>query len=146
MEIVIEFSLPRETSTAPLTRQILDSSLRNLGVSADVRADLTIALSEACANAIRHADDSPEYEVRAYVEPSRCVIEVVDSGCGFQEPESALEDAAPAPLTAESGRGLHIIRTFTENLQIIRRLSGGSIVRFEKPLKWVPGAAVQHMI
>lgn len=144
MEIVLEFSLPRDTSTAPLTRQIVDSSLRNLGVSADVRADLTIALSEACANAIRHADNSPEYEVRAYVEPSRCVIEVVDSGCGFQEP--APEEAASAPLTAESGRGLHIIRTFTENLQIIRRLSGGSIVRFEKSLKWVPGAAVQHMI
>ena len=143
MEIVIEFTLPRDASTAPLTRQILDSSLRNLGVAADIRADLTIALSEACANAIQHADNSPEYGVRAIVGPSRCVIEVADSGCCLEE--SAIAKAGPAALTAESGRGLHIIRTFTENLQVIRRLSGGCVVRFEKPLTWTPGALARQL-
>lgn len=143
MEIMIEFSLPRDTATAPLTRQVLDSSLQNLGVSADIRADLTIALSEACANAIQHAVNSQEYEVRAYVGNSRCVIEVADNGCGFREPPPA--DSAPAPLTAENGRGLQIIRAFTENLQVIRGFSGGSVVRFEKALTWVPGAPARTL-
>lgn len=144
MEIMIEFSLPRDAATATLTRQVLDSSLENLGVSPDIRADLTIALSEACANAIQHADNSPEYEVKAYVGDSRCVIEVSDSGCGFRGPVPT--DPNVAPLTAESGRGLQIIHAFTENLQVIRRFSGGSVVRFEKTLKWTSEAAARSLI
>lgn len=143
MEMVIELTLPRDASTAPLIRQVLDSALGNLGVAADIRADITIALTEACANAIQHADDSPEYEVRVFVESSRCVVEVVDSGCGF--PGHAPETSGPAPLTAENGRGMHIIRAFTDDLQVVRRLSGGSIVRFEKNLKWVPDALVGQL-
>jgi serine/threonine-protein kinase RsbW len=64
---------------------------------------LTIALSEACTNVMRHASDGLSYRVRLCVDDSRCLMEVRDHGAGF---DSVL---LPARVLAEDGRGLMII-------------------------------------
>jgi serine/threonine-protein kinase RsbW len=137
MEIQITLCLPRDAATAHITRQVLDASLEVIGVTPDTRSDITLALSEACANVIQHADDSDEYEVRAMVGRDRCVIEVIDTGRGFDG--AALKDAA-GTLDGEHGRGLQIIRALTENLQIKDLHQHGAMVRFEKALAWMPGS------
>jgi serine/threonine-protein kinase RsbW len=137
MEIQITLSLPREAATAHVTRQVLDASLEVIGVTPDTRADITLALSEACANVIQHADDSDEYEVTALVSRDRCVIEVVDTGRGFDG--AALKDSDGAE-DSEHGRGLQIIRALTENFQIKDLHQRGAMVRFEKTLDWIPGS------
>jgi serine/threonine-protein kinase RsbW len=68
---------------------------------------------------------------------ARCVIEVVDTGHGFDA--STLSDTT-GPLTAENGRGLQIIRALAQNLKIENQPQHGAIVRFEIPLEWVPGS------
>jgi serine/threonine-protein kinase RsbW len=142
VEFQITLCLPREAATAHLTRQVLDASLEILGVTADTRADITLSLSEACANVIQHADDSDEYEVRARVSGDRCVIEVIDTGRGFDA--ATLGEAMGAP-EGEHGRGLQIIRALTENLQIEDRPQHGAMIRFEKSLDWVPGSQAQTL-
>ena len=52
---------------------------------------------------------------------------------------------AETPLTAEHGRGLKIIDAVVDNLQLTRNEREGTIVRFEKTLEWLPGAAGQHL-
>ncbi len=71
MEVQIVLCLPRDAATANLSRQVLDASLEVLGVATDTRADVSLALSEACANVIMHASDSDEYEVRVRVMDAR---------------------------------------------------------------------------
>jgi serine/threonine-protein kinase RsbW len=129
--------LPRDAETVRVTREVLDSSLAALKVTDDIRDDISLALGEACANVIQHADASDEYEVRVQLTNSRCVVEVVDTGRGF---DSALLTKVHADhsATAEHGRGLQIIAALAENLQITSRPLQGAMLRFEKPLKLAP--------
>ncbi|MFD0684151.1 ATP-binding protein [Actinomadura fibrosa] len=149
MTIVLEMTLPRSAESAPLVRHALDASLCGLGVTSDVRADIALALGEACANVIKHAAAGREYEVRARVEGERCVVEVIDGGAGGIEPwdagptsgrsrsvaDSAAWDGGEAPVTAESGRGLQLMRAFTDEFHVADRVSrNGAIVHFERML------------
>ncbi|GAA2620170.1 ATP-binding protein [Actinomadura fulvescens] len=139
MELLLVLCLPRDAETAHLTREVLEASLTTLGVEDEVRGDVNLAVGEACANVVQHADTSDEYEVRVHTGDSRCRIEVIDTGRGF---DGVLLDkvAADAAVTAEHGRGLQIIDALAENLQIVNRRQHGAIIRFEIPLSWEPGS------
>lgn len=139
MEVVLEMTLPRNAESAPLVRHTLDASLRGLGVGSEVRADIALALGEACANVIQHAAAGMEYEVRARMDGARCVVEVIDGGTDDAAEEGAgWESLQVAPLAeqlAEHGRGLQLMRAFTEELHIADRVHRhGAIVHFEKSL------------
>lgn len=134
MEVVLEMTLPRNAESAPLVRHTLDASLRGLGVGSEVRADIALALGEACANVIQHAAAGMEYEVRARMDGARCVVEVIDGGTDGTE-DGAEWEAVPVPPLAEHGRGLQLMRAFTEELHIADRVHrSGAIVHFEKSL------------
>ncbi|MBO2456047.1 ATP-binding protein [Actinomadura violacea] len=140
MEVVLEMTLPRNAESAPLVRHTLDASLRGLGVTPEVRADIALALGEACANVIQHATAGKDYEVRARMDGARCVVEVIDGGAvvsttGRREGVRANWDAPPAPPSAEHGRGLQLMRALTEEVHILDRVQrNGAIVHFEKSL------------
>ena len=157
MEIKMVLYLPRDAVSVPVGRQVLDSCLETLGVTPDTRADIALALSEACANVIRHAGPGEDYEVQVSAKHCRCAIEVVNSGSRNSEPardgrepgEEQPDGLAPAddlvPALAEHGRGLKIIDAVTDNLQLTDNRSHGTTVHFEKTLEWLPGAAGQHL-
>ncbi|GGZ04910.1 ATP-binding protein [Streptomyces nitrosporeus] len=94
--------LRREAASVPLARRFLLGTMETAGVDPDVSYDLSVALSEACANAVEHGgrgdEDVPDpgradagqpgqacgqYRVTAYLDGGRCRIEVADSGPGF---------------------------------------------------------------
>src|ERR1700686_1250813 len=106
VEIKMVLYLPRDTASVPVSRQGLDGCLESLGVTPDTRTDIALALTEACANVIRHAGPGEEYEVIARTTDGRCLIEVVNAGGadGLGAPAASM----PAP-TSEHGRGLGII-------------------------------------
>jgi serine/threonine-protein kinase RsbW len=136
VEIKMVLFLPRDTASVPVTRQVLDSCLETLGVTADTRTDIALALTEACANVIQHAGAGDEYEVKAIARDGRCVIEVVNTGDGVGAMAPADELVS---VTAEHGRGLQIMDAVVDNL----RLTGNgaeTTVHFEKDLDWVPDA------
>jgi serine/threonine-protein kinase RsbW len=147
MEIQMALHLPRDAVSVPVGRQVLDSCLETLGVAAETRADIALALSEACSNVVQHAGPGEEYEVRVSARDRRCTIEVVNTGSADGEPAPggfAVTDE-PVPVTAESGRGLKIIEAVVDNLQLTGNGHQGTTVHFEKTLEWVPGAAGQHL-
>ncbi|MDN3357951.1 ATP-binding protein [Actinomadura sp. DC4] len=134
MKLSLVLCLPRDAETVRVTRNVLDASLAALEVTADIRDDIALALGEACANVIEHADSSDEYEVRVQLTNWLCVVEVVDTGRGFDS-ASLNQSRAGEPATAEHGRGLQIIDALAENLQITSRPLEGAMIRFEKPLQ-----------
>ena len=143
MEFKVVLFLPRDTVSVPISRQVLDSCLETLGVTADTRTDIALALSEACANAVLHAGAARDYEVMARAADGRCVIEVANAGDGAV---AVAPPSAPVPLTAERGRGLRIIDAVTDNLWLTGNGRAGTTVHFEKELDWVPGAPGEHLI
>ena len=157
MEIQMTLHLPRDAVSVPVGRQVLDSCLETLGVAPDTRADIALALSEACANVVQHAGPGEEYEVQVSARDRRCTIEVVNAGSGNGEPApyrgeddegwagAMALSSDPVPGTAEHGRGLKIIEAVVDNLQLTGNGRQGTTVHFEKTLEWVPGAAGQHL-
>ncbi|WEV26644.1 ATP-binding protein [Streptomyces sp. 71268] len=159
MSIWWSLHLRREAASVPLARRLLVGAMETAGVDPDVSYDLSLALSEACANAVEHGGDasSTDYRVTAFIDGDTCRIEVTDSGPGLprgrharalaartsqpacQAPaHQARQPATPrdTPL-AEHGRGLFLIEELTDRVRY-RNRSGrdGTVVSFDKILKW----------
>ena len=146
MEIQLALHLPRDAVSVPVGRQVLDSCLETLGVAPDTRADIALALSEACANVVLHAGPGEEYEVQVSARNRRCTIEVVNAGSGNGEAATGgFVVGDEPPTTAEHGRGLKIIEAVVDNLQLTGNGRQGTTVHFEKTLEWVPGAPGEHL-
>ncbi|MFD3927882.1 ATP-binding protein [Streptomyces sp. NPDC058614] len=157
MSIWWSLHLRREAASVPLARRLLLGTMETAGVDPDVSFDLSIALSEACANAVEHGGgtahggSSEAYRVTAYLDGEKCRIEVADSGPGFP-PDPGLPPApdlgpgrvtrtplrpVPARSDAEHGRGLCLIQELADHVQIGNKPGrGGAVVSFDKILKW----------
>jgi serine/threonine-protein kinase RsbW len=140
MEVRLALYLPRDAVSVPLTRRILVAALASLGVTEDCRADIQLAVAEACGNVIRHAGPADEYEVTVSFDDEQCTIDVVDRGPGMPETAVPVE---PAP-DEESGRGLHLIRMLADRFDL-RSDARGTALRFVKRLVWTPDAAAPMM-
>jgi serine/threonine-protein kinase RsbW len=136
VEINVALSLPRDAASVSVGRQVLTGCLEVLGVAPGTRADIALALGEACANVIQHAGPGDEYEVRASAINGRCVIEVINTG---SDP-AAISLGQETPVTAEHGRGLQIIDAVTDQLSLTGDDDKTMTVHFEKALEWLPGA------
>lgn len=139
MSIWWSLHLRREAASVPLARRLLMGAMETAGVDPDVSFDLSVALTEACANAVEHGggttrDDTGEaYRVTAYLDGERCRIEVADSGPGVP----AAQEVRLARPDAEHGRGLGLIRELADHVHIGAKPGrGGTVVSFDKILKW----------
>ena len=151
MSIWWSLHLQREAASVPLARRLLLSAMEAAGVDADVSYDLSVALTEACANAVEHGGDerTGAYRVTAYIQGDNCRIEVTDSGPGFRADDRVLSDAPlPFPVPAgpaaaeEQGRGLFLIEALADHVRFRNRPGSGAVVTFDKELKWRDDALV----
>ena len=141
MEVSLSLALPRDGLSVPVARRLLRQSLDALGVQDSVTSDIEIALTEACTNVLDHAADGDEYEVRAAIHGTECVIEVVDTGQGFDDERHGFGDAASG---AESGRGIQLMRALVDRVSFNHR-GDGTVVYLEKRLSWVEGAPLERL-
>jgi len=136
MSIWWSLHLRREAASVPLARRLLLGAMETAGVDPEISYDLSVALGEACANAVEHGGDggfSAVYRVTAYLDGEKCRIEVADSGPGFR----GAREIRPARPDAEHGRGLCLIRELADHVHIgPERGRRGTVVRFDKMLKW----------
>lgn len=131
MELRLQLSLPRDAGGIPVVRRLLRDSLRTIGVDPECIDDITLALSEASSNALRHAGPANTFQVSSVVDDRRCVIEVTDSGVGFDA-----KDAPDQDLDAEHGRGIQLMRAVLDDLDYSVASGGGTIARLTKNLTW----------
>jgi serine/threonine-protein kinase RsbW len=101
--------------------------------------DLEIALTEACANVVKHAAGAEKFEVRLDVADDHCAIDVLDNGAGFDL--AAMDPANPA-ADSERGRGLYLIRALSDNVRMQSTPKRGSLIHFEKSFG-IPGGSGQ---
>jgi anti-sigma regulatory factor (Ser/Thr protein kinase) len=81
----VELTLPADAESVVIARQMVRGLIDHLGWSDESRNDISIAVTEACTNAVLHAypDGGGEYAVRAWVGPERLVVAVRDQGRGI---------------------------------------------------------------
>ena len=143
MEIKFTLQLPRDALSVPVVRRVLNSSMQTLGVAEDCLTDIEIALTEACTNVLDHAAAGDEYEVVAGLDDNACVIEVVDTGRGFDADRLGHAEADPS---AEEGRGIQLIRALVDRVHFRSRAESGTIVHLEKELQFVEGSPLQKLV
>ena len=126
--------LPRDPVTIPVTRRTVDCALEAIGVTEDCRGDVSLALTEVCANVVRHAVESDDYTVTVTATANRCTIDVCDSGTGLPPDVTARRLGPRRPgAGSESGRGLSIVRAVMDAVQVVTG-PGGVAIHMAKQL------------
>jgi serine/threonine-protein kinase RsbW len=128
---IVALTVPARPEFIALGRLALTGLARTRALSAEIVADLKLALTEACSNSVRHAYDEGRegvVEIRYELSGDRIAIQVTDDGSGF-DPETL--QRAQEELD-EGGLGIAIIRALTDELEIGARPEGGSRLRFTK--------------
>jgi len=103
---------------------------REMGFDADACADLGICVTEAAGNAMVHAHrEQPDLfvEIRWEKLPRALRVSVRDYGGGFDAgviPDPTL----PENLLKERGRGLHLIHSLMDDVEVVRHPDGTSVV------------------
>jgi serine/threonine-protein kinase RsbW len=133
----LQSCMPRRAPTVSTARHLVDTALALVGVAEDCRADIALALTEACANAVRHAQGD-EYQIIVRTDGDQCVVEVIDDGAG---PDRHRIDRIDGQHPAEHGRGLALIRACTDAFEFRRLHPHGSTIRMSKELTWATTAA-----
>jgi len=136
MRIAVRLRLPREADSVPAVRRLLRCALSVFHVNRQDGADLEIALTEACANVIKHASGADGIEVSLDVGADRCEVDVVDNGSGFDA------GAVPEPHPgSDRGRGLFLIKALSDNVRLQSAPRHGSRIHFEKSFALAGGPA-----
>lgn len=143
MEIDLGLNLPRDELSIPLVRRLCRSALSELGVTDECVGDITVALTEACTNVLLHSGPSDEYEVRVSIDGRRCTLRIVDTGSGFDA--RAMARGREAAASAESGRGIQLMRALVDRVTFISKPEDGTVVRLEKELELVEDAPMRKL-
>jgi serine/threonine-protein kinase RsbW len=103
-----------------------------------------VAVRESVINAIKHGnrlDEAKQVTIEFAFVPSRhpteLVVSVIDQGEGFVVEEVA-DPLAPENLLKSSGRGIFFMRSFMDDVQLLKVPDGGTEVRMMKKLQASP--------
>ncbi|GHE37730.1 hypothetical protein GCM10017673_45250 [Streptosporangium violaceochromogenes] len=139
MDIEFSLALPREAIGIPMVRRALGDSLRSLGVTEDCVSDILLAVTEACANAVRHGGPANRYEVEVAIGHGRCDVRIIDMGQGLvRVPEQY------PPADTENGRGLLIMQAVVDEISFGITPGRGTTVHLRKRLDWDEEAVFQR--
>lgn len=134
-DTVVRLTFPAKPDYLLLARLALAGLARTLPLEPEQLADLKLAVTEACGNAVRHAyaDEDGPVMVAFVVSDDRLEIRVEDEGTGFGGMPDAGEWTMPKDL--DSGMGMAIIRAIVDELEVEEGPDGrGTVVRMAKYL------------
>jgi serine/threonine-protein kinase RsbW len=124
------FSIDADVGALSQARDRVDSLIQSIGFADSALFDIKVALGEALSNAVRHGsaqngDGAIEVRVSAYKD--RVVIDVEDSGSGFDGEHACSDD-----LYASGGRGIMFMRALMDRVVFSPAPGGGTIVTLVK--------------
>jgi serine/threonine-protein kinase RsbW len=141
MRMAMSILLPRDESSVPVARHLAAGAMEQLGVAQACAEDIQVALTEACTNVILHSGPGDAYEVAVDVDETCCVIRVIDRGHGFD----AGSVRGPADDSAESGRGMGLMKSLVDQVIFESRPEAGTVVHLEKRLEYGKDSVVNRI-
>ena len=119
---------------------VSDHLCRRLGFDEDSMHWVGVAIRESVINAIKHGNRNDagkmvhvDFTSSHDPEDAGLTISVRDEGEGF-EPEEVADPLAPENMLKSSGRGIFLIRSFMDDVQLTKGSEGGMEVRMVKKL------------
>jgi serine/threonine-protein kinase RsbW len=131
MDIRMALVLPPVAASVSLARHSLAEALRIAAVAPDCVYEAQVALSEACTNVFHHVPSGRNFEVLINVGDQELTMDILDAGPGFPRGH----DLADWPeAIAENGRGIALMKAFTDHA-VFESADGGGSVRLRKRLR-----------
>jgi serine/threonine-protein kinase RsbW len=131
---VVRLTFPAKSDYLLLARLALSGIARSYPLDPEVLADLKLAVTEACGNAVRHAYEGDEgpVTVRFVTAGDRLEMIVEDEGTGV---DTATLREWVADERPEGGMGMAIIRAVVDELDVRDGAGGrGTVVHMTKYL------------
>jgi serine/threonine-protein kinase RsbW len=134
----VSYTLDSTLETVDSAEQTASRIAEEAGFGEDEIMQISMAVREAAVNAVLHGNAyDPGKKVKLEFEKTGTdlVITIVDQGKGL-DLEKIPDPLAPENLMKTSGRGIFLIRSFMDEVEIHPSLTGTEI----KLVKHVPGA------
>lgn len=114
----VRLTMPARPENLALVRNVIGALAEALSLPAPVVDDMRLAVTEACANVVRHAYAEERGSIDVVVRPRHESLEVVvaDAGRGM----------GPSPDTRGPGLGLPLIAALADTFDIQARTPSGS--------------------
>lgn len=141
MQLSLAICLPRESVSIPISRHIVQDTMRRIGVNESCIDDIALAQSEACTNVVEHSGPGDEYEIKIEIDHDTCVITVIDTGHGFDSDAPA---DGPRDLR-EGGRGIDLMTALVDNVHFVTRPGAGTEVYLRKTLQFRDDSLVKRI-
>lgn len=129
-------AIPSDLKWMPKVVTEVERIVREVGFDEEMGDFVAIATTEAVSNAIVHGnkeDASRKVRIRFEKQPDKLTISVADEGGGFN-PEKCEDPTDPVNISKGSGRGLYILKTLMDEVNISSS-SKGTIITMTKHKK-----------
>ena len=129
-----QIEIPSSLDYLPKVVEFIEKRLKRLGIKEDQIADIAISVSEAVTNAVVHGnknDISKKVKTSFSAKPSRVEVVVEDEGTGFDR-ECVMPPVEEADLLKEAGRGILIVESLMDEVDILCGTSKGTRVKMIK--------------
>ncbi len=118
MNLAFKKIISSDPNLIPEVDEFIFDKINPLNLEADVLSNLSLAISEALSNAMVHGNKlDPNKDVTVSIRISRddLVLSIKDQGEGF-DPKSVPDPTIPENILKDSGRGIHIMRSFIDKV------------------------------
>ncbi len=130
---VIRLQIPGATEYIAIARRAIDVVGEQLCLPGSARAEVKLAVGEACNNAVQHTRGNGAQDgsviVACRVAPDALEIDVTNRGNGFH-PETHSQMPA-AEVLAEHGRGMALMEMLMDSVEYLSE-NGNTTVRMRK--------------
>jgi serine/threonine-protein kinase RsbW len=132
-----ELTIPSRLEEMTAVHDLIARALAEFKLSDEIAHWIELTISESMINAIQHgnkADPTKEATLRISSNGDDIEIIVEDQGCGFKL-DNIADPTDNANLLKPSGRGILIIRSFMDEVELSQRVGGGCRLRMVKRIR-----------
>lgn len=143
-QVSLSLQLPRDRLSVPVTRHLVRSAMKEVGVVTEDADAVELAVTEACANVIDHSGPGDAYDVMVSIGTAACHIRVVDVGRGFDH--AALSVPSMAATDSEHGRGVALMHALVDQVRFESVPEQGTVVHLVKHLRFDDSATARRLM
>lgn len=137
MESQVKLAVGSRLENIELAQLVVEETLTELDLGAEIAYEVGMAVREAVANAVRHGnrqDPDKQVVIDFGFENREIVVRVTDQGAGF-DPERVRNPLVGENILRPNGRGLLFMREFMDRIDYTFDADGGTIVTLRKSLR-----------
>ena len=132
-----ELTIPSRVEEMEAVHEVIADAISEYKLTDDLAHWIELTISESMINAIQHGNKAdPTKEATLKISSNGDSIEIIveDQGCGFKLDKVA-DPTDTANLLKPSGRGILIIRSFMDEVDLTEREEGGCRLRMVKKIR-----------